>query len=250
MTNDEYTEIMTAINEVVVYELIDTRTGKRYIGQTRKDLEKTRRPQHFAEARADRAGRALHVHLQNVMDEGREDDIEIRPTDFSSEWRATQHYGVDNLLNGMPGEKGDPDGMYDWLPDELPVILEHGQDTATKILREEHDRGGPNLKNKVRDTRAQLDLEAKSGGCLTDEQVLEIWIRYHLDENASYTSVAEKMNADDEALDISSDVVARIIREETYTHIDLPSPAAIRAADAYNEALDAVRPRRQGEDAV
>lgn len=225
---------MKTLLNAQVYELVDTRTGARYIGWTRKDLESTRKPQHFSEARSGRhATRDLHLHLRKVIDEGREDDIEIRPLDFSSEHRAIEVIGLDNLLNGMSGQKGPPDGGYDWLPDELEVIEQHGQDEATRILREEYGRDASNLKNMVRDTRAQLghDLRGRHHRKFSDEQVLEIWITYHLDEDTSQEDVVDEVD-----FDVHRSTVGRILNEDTYADVSKPSKAAIEAAEAYVDA--------------
>lgn len=232
-SDNEYIDKMKTLLNAQVYELIDTETGARYIGWTRKDLESTRRNQHFAEARTGREDRALHAHLQQVEDEGREDDIEIRPLDFPSERRATEVIGLDNLLNGQPGNKKPPGGRYDWSRDELEVIEEHGLDIATRILREEYGRDASNLKNQVRDTRAQLghDLSGRNRRKLTDEQVQEIWIRYHLDEGATHESVADEVD-----FDIHRSTVGRILNEESYADVSKPSKAAIEAAEVYVKA--------------
>jgi len=240
MTNEEYIEKMTLVNEVTVYELVDTESGKRYIGQTRKDLQSTRKPQHFAEARTGRCGvRDLHVHLRKVIEEGREDAIEIRPINFPSEHRAIEVIGMDNLLNAHPGCKGDPDGMYTWLPEELKVIEEHAQDEATRILREEHDRDSTNLKNKVRDTRAQLCLA--DNRALSDDEALEAYVLYHASD-LSLKDVAKRFET-------HASTIGQIVRGETYTDIDFPSKAAIEAADAYNRAEAAFR-RSEGQEVV
>lgn len=85
--------------------------------------------------------------------------------------------------------------------------------------------------------RQKKDVEAHDAR-LTDRQVQEAWIRYHLDD-ATFEAVADEVD------DASPDQVRRIIRRETYADLTLPSKAAIHAADAYNEAEDSFR---RGED--
>jgi len=225
---------MQKINANTIYELVDTRTGDRYIGQTRKDLETTRLAQHWEDAK--RGNTELHQHLQQVAEEERKDDIEIRPLEgFESENAATHHFGLANLLNGMQGQKSPPGGRYTWLPEELNVIEEHGTDAAADILREEHDREETSLRSHIRDTRAQLAVDPAHPGPLSEDDVLTVWVAYYLDESQSYSEVADRVE-EAEDLDVSVDQVGRIVREDLYTDVDKPSKAAIEAAEAYVDA--------------
>jgi len=81
MTTDDR---IRQIHRAVVYELVDQKSGKRYIGQTRKHLQ-TRRNQHLAEARSYRSSRPIHEFLRTVIDEGREEDVEIHPLPHDTE---------------------------------------------------------------------------------------------------------------------------------------------------------------------
>ncbi len=85
---------------------------------------------------------------------------------------------------------------------------------------------------------------------LTDEEVLEIWIRYHLDDDATYPSVAKTMEEVHSGIhSLSDQTVGAIIRRDTHTDLTLPSPAAIAAANAYIEARARFR-EAESQDAV
>jgi len=219
MTTDDR---IRKIHRAVVYELVDQKSGKRYIGQTRKHLQ-TRRNQHLAEARSYRSSRPIHEFLRTVIKEGREDDVEIHPLPFDSEAAAIEEQGLNSpsLLNRRIGKRQPPNLAHRWTPDQVDVLEDHTVAEAVDIL-------GLN-RNIVLDAARQINANrGRSGRMLSPDQVLEMWTRYHLHDDLTYSDLAGEYG-------VSLTTVGQIIRRETYTDVDVPSKAAIEAHAALSD---------------
>lgn len=238
------------ITEEIVYGLTDERyeSGSEkliYVGVTHKSLVR-RRSQHFEEAKRTRTDRPIARYLQEVMEEGRRNDINIIKLPFcDSEREATEKFS--GLLNENDGRVELPYNGPDWSEDEIAMLYrmsipqamrytgykKHRIVDARKRLgigdsqkirwaqwddllgtmsdQDLADEIGCNI-NSVYLRRQKLGVEAHSRKALTDQEARELYIEYHTDDT-TYSKLADSYG-------VSTGTVSRVINGDAYNGLD------------------------------
>lgn len=214
MTTDDR---ITRIEEEQVYGLHHN-GNLVYIGATTLPL-KRRRNLHFCAARC---GQELDIaeYLRSVDD--LRDEIEIEELPYDTEAEAVEVLGDENVLTDPDSAVGATYTGYDWTPEELEVLKELGPEHASDELD-----ASP---TECRNAALKLGWVDEKSSHLSDRQVVAIWVRYHLFEEATHESVAEHFAT-------NSTTVGRILREEYYADVDKPEPSAIKAHAALSEQV-------------
>lgn len=209
MTYDDLYESASHANRersrIQIYEVRDAGIPI-YRGWTRKPLE-FRLACHISSRH--RRSSAYHERLSQIIDqEGRRDDLTIRElTGYDTE-RAAIEDGPDTLLNTVPGStRMLSDRRHVWNEEELRRL---GRDSDRAIA---DDLGIS--QTQVSNTRVKLGIAAveRSGSprSLSDEEAIEV-LRLR-DEGHTYNELADRFQ-------VSTSTIAKIVRGETYKHID------------------------------
>jgi transcriptional regulator with XRE-family HTH domain len=221
VTDTEYAAAIACIHKATIYEICLDGVPL-YRGQTLKPLS-FRLSCHIADA--SRSSTPFKRRLQEILEAGQRDDLSIHPlASYDTEDEAIED-GPDTLLNVQAGSPYPPRYTgHDWTKAELKRLgTEPDRDIAEAIgISPTH----------VRNVRVKLGIASKvrRSRHLTNEQVRQV-LRHRL-TGRPYRELAE-------LLGLARSTVGRILRGESYQHVDRPAEEldAIQIARAVTLAV-------------